>query len=358
MIGINEIRDSYDVSSVGEIYDRNVEITDLQENLGTKGHLLIVRGDKAYAESLGNDKDLANPKFWLYENLIKSLRIEEQLALNPSHRLFDGVGFSALEALAFHSQNIGRPAVVVMANEMVPDADFYQRFPNVEVIHASGIMEEGYLKKQAEILASRDDLIPLHQALYGARGLAPVGNKIVAKLEEIDLIPDETFWCIASGSNLYGIGHKIKAKFPNSRINVVEPTINNTVPPSLDLSNHSEVKRFAQNKLRNYSLEKWDKRYSGIFPLHVSRANRYLLILWAKTGEIGFDATFQVPAKESERVRQMLKEINPEFDWTKTTSLSLVPAIESAKQGKNVLIMAYGKNREHMFRNLIVNEKR
>lgn len=357
MVGIREITNTYDVSPISEVYNGKVEITDLKKCLGIKGHLLVVRGDKACTEELGKENDLANPKFWLYENLIKSPRIKEQLAKNPNHKLFDGVGFSALEALAFHSQNIGRKAVVVMANEMMPDADFYQRYPNVEVVHANGIMEEGYVRKQAEILHSRRDLIPLHQALYGAQGLAPVGNKVVVRLEEIGLIPDETFWCIASGSNLYGIGHRIKARFPSCRINVVEPATNVTIDPSLDLSDHSEVKRFARSKIQVYSLEEWDKKYSGIFPLHVSGINRYLLFLWAKTGEIGFDETFQVPIMESETVSYILREINPEFNWTKTTALSLVPAIESAKQGKNVLVMAYGRHRDHNFRNLIVDER-
>ena len=34
MMGINEVMDAYDVSSVGERYDGGVEITDLQEHLG------------------------------------------------------------------------------------------------------------------------------------------------------------------------------------------------------------------------------------------------------------------------------------------------------------------------------------
>jgi len=72
--GRKEIVQAWDISEVNETYEGNVQITDLREELGTQGHVLVVRGDLAYSDALGEDSDLANPKFWLYENLINSPR--------------------------------------------------------------------------------------------------------------------------------------------------------------------------------------------------------------------------------------------------------------------------------------------
>jgi hypothetical protein len=358
---LKEIKDVYEVEKVSETYQEDVEITDLKEELGTKGHVLVVRGDKAYEDKLKQanlSTNLANPKFWLYENLINSKRIQEQLKKYPNHKLFDGVGFSALEALGFHANAIGRKAVSVMAYIIVPDEEVFDRY-NIEVIKADGEIngfgEDGYVKKQAKVLSQRKDLIPCHQALYGAQSLAPIGNKVVNRLEELCIKPDVTSWCIASGSNLYGIGHKIKQRFPNCKTLVVEPETNITINPDLDLTNSKQIKDFANSKLRNYDLKDWDKHHSGIFPLHIGGANRYLLLLWASTGDIGFDKTIQIPTKEALKTREQLQAINPDYDWTKTTALTLNPAIELANQGKNVLVMSYGKYRENKFQDTIIN---
>ncbi len=345
---LREIVDAFLIDKVSETYPRSVEITNLKADLGTRGDILVIRGDKAYADELGENKHLANPKFWLYENLINSPRIQQQLRLYPNHKLFDGVGFSSLEALGYHAKRIGRKAVVVMAREMIPDSEVFKRY-DIEVIHADeedGPMEEGYVKKQVEVLSKREDLIPLHQALHGAKALAPVGNRVLNKLEKLCVTPDETFWCIASGSNLYGIGAKIKSRFKDSRTIVVEPSENPTIDPSLDLSNPNEVKLFSKQKLRDYSLREWDRMYSGIAPLHVAHPNRYMLINWAHTGNIGFDEVRDVPTEDVIELQKRLKSINPDYNWTKTTILTLVPAIESARNGKNVLVMAYGKDRK------------
>ena len=204
MIGRKEIvqaLDVSDVSDVSETYEGNIQITDLREELGTLGHVLVVRGDLAYEDRLkyaGLPTSLANPKFWLYENLINSPRIQEQLRKHPNHKLFDGVGFSSLEALGYHAKQLGRKAVVVMAHEHVPDDEVFERY-DIEVIHGDKPAEEGYVETLREVLAQRGDLIPLHQALYGARALAPVGNSVVNLLEELCIVPDETYWCMASG---------------------------------------------------------------------------------------------------------------------------------------------------------------
>ncbi len=350
---MKEIINAYSVDKVSETYEGTVEITDLKKELGTKGHVLVVRGDKAYADKLGGNKDLANPKFWMYENLIKTPRIQEALNQNPNHKLFDGVGFSALDALGFHSGKLGRKAVAVMAREHIPDKEVFERYP-IEVIHGEGLGEEGYVDKQAEVLSSRNDLIPFHQALYGAQALAPIGNKVVNKLEELSIKPDETYWCIASGSNLYGIGHKIKQKFSDCSTFVVEPKINMTVDSKIDLTNSSQIKSFAKNKLRNYSLKNWNKHYA-VAPLHAAGPSRYLLLLWANTGKIGFDKVMHLPSKDFINTKKKLQELNSDYNWTKTTALTIYPAIESAKRGKNVVVMAYGKHREHNLKDLIIN---
>ena len=50
------------------------------------------------------------------------------------------------------------------------------------------------------------------------------------------------------------------------------------------------------------------------------------------------------------RVQERLRGINPEYSWTETTALTLAPAIDAAKKGKNVLVMSYGTYREHRSR--------
>jgi hypothetical protein len=352
MIGMGEINSAFDVSKVSETYPGTVEITDLKEELGTGGHLLVVRGDLAYTDRLGENSNLANPKFWLYENLINSQRIQKALQENPDYKLFDGVGFSALEAIGYHAKQLGREALVVMTYEHMPDDEVFERYP-LKVIHGDKRAEEGYVEKQAEVLSSRDDLIPLHQALYGAQALAPIGNKIVQKLEEMCIIPDETFWCLASGSNLYGIGLKIKEKF-GSRLSVVEPSGQQTIDPGLDLSDPDSIKEFSKCELRNYTMSTWDYMASEMFPLHVAHANRYLLLNWLSTGKTGFDRTIRVDDFKATRTQRALKRLNLDYDWTNTTALTLLPAIEAAKEGKNVLVMVYGKKRKHKYRGAVL----
>ena len=117
--------------------------------------------------------------------------------------------------------------------------EVFERY-DLEVIHGDKPAEEGYVEKQREILSQRDDLLPLHQALYGAQALAQIGNAVVRRLEDLCLAPDETYWCMASGSNLYGIGAKIRSRF-GSRVILVEPEMERTVDPSLDLTNPKSV---------------------------------------------------------------------------------------------------------------------
>jgi len=355
MIKRQEIMEAYDVSNVSEAYNGPVEITDLKDELGTKGHVLVVRGDKAYADVLGENAGLANPKFWLYENLINSPRIQEQLIKHPNHKLFDGVGFSSLEALGYHARRLGRKAVVVMAHEHVPDDEVFERY-DIEVIHGDKPAEEGYIEKQREVLSQRDDLIPLHQALYGAQALATIGNAVTSRLEDLCITPDETYWCMASGSGLYGIGTKINERF-GSKVVLVEPDMERTVDPSLDLSNPETIRSFAVKKLRDYSVKDWNRINSGVFPLHVEHPNRYLLVNWLSTRETGLDSTVGISSRKMTKVQDRLRRLNPEYDWTKTTALAMVPAIDAAKKGKNVLVMSYGKFRENKFRDARIRDE-
>lgn len=355
MVNLKEILRAYDVSDVSEVYPGPVEITDLKEELGTKGHVLVVRGDKAYADKLGNNAHLANPKFWLYENLLKSARVQRELASHPDHKLFDGVGFSALEAIGYHAMRLGRKAVVVMAHEMVPEPEVFDRY-EIEVIHSDPDthVEEGYAKKQEEVISGRKDIILLHQALYGARALAPIGNKVARGLDELCIIPDETFWCIASGSNLYGIGSKIKERF-NTKTVVVEPSVTPTIDERLKLDEPEQVKTFAKKELDNYCV-RGDQVSSGIAPLHSSHVNRYMLLSWAHTGKTGIDSLVRASVSDVKEMQRRLADINPDYGWTSTTALSLIPAIQSAREGKNVLVIAYGKNRKTQLRDARIAE--
>ncbi|NQS90475.1 hypothetical protein HQ584_11885 [Patescibacteria group bacterium] len=347
-----EIFSAFAVESVTKRYRLGeVEVTDLREALGTKGHVFVVRGDLALADQLPCP-ELASPKMWVYEELVRSERIQEALKSYPDYRLFDGVGFFGLEALGFHATRLGRGALAVMAREFIPDPALFKRW-NIEVINGDGLAEEGYIKKQAEILASRKDLIPFHQALYGAKALAPVGNAVA------DIIADRchldfTFWCVAGGSNLYGIGGKIKQHFPHVKTVVVEPEMQMTIGPDVDPHDSVEVRRYVKSRLKGSLLTDWDQTSSGLFPLHVASPNRYLLHLWNFTGDMGFDELMPVRVDSSVATQHLLKEVNQEWDWTKTTALALTPAIEEARKGSNVLVVSYGKNREHQYKHVRV----
>ena len=345
MTNRNEIIQAFDVSDISEAYPGPVYITDLKDELGTKGHVLVVRGDKAYEDSLGDNSHLANPKFWLYENLINSPRVQEQLRENPNHKLFDGVGYSSLKALDYHTNQIGREVVVVMAREMYDKLNTSD-YPNIEIIRAKGSAEKGYVEMQKEVLKERNDIIPLHQALNGARSLAPIGNSVIRTLEEMCVIPDKAFFVGASGSNMYGIGTKIRDQFPNCRVALVEPEDKRTVDPDLDLSNPEAVKRYSIKRLK-LDLEGWDGKYDEeFFPLHMKHPNLYLLQNWIKTGDTQIDEVIGVSEKKAKKIRKYLRGRNQDYNWTGTTNMALVPAVNAAKRGENVLVMAYGRNNE------------
>lgn len=279
-MGKDEIVKAFEVDDIHEKYQGDVQITDLKQDLGTKGHVLVVRGDKALEDQLKEDeKHIATPKLWVYEGILNSKRVKELLAQSPNHKLFDGVGFSGLAALGFHARRLGRAPIAVFARELVPNQDIVDKY-GIEIIQAIGPAEEGYVNAQVRVIESRRDIIPLHQALYGVQALAPIGNTVAQLINKNGIKPDASFWCIASGSSMFGIGGKIKEKFPDCETVIAEPCENITVDYRTDFSNGQQVKNFAKRKLKQYGLDDWARAgriYSGVFPLHVSGPNRYLL---------------------------------------------------------------------------------
>jgi hypothetical protein len=339
-IGKHKVVKAFDLRDHSECYKGPVLIDDLQKELGTEGHVFVIRGDKAYEPQVGQR---ANPKFWLYENLLNSERIKRWLKHRPDFALFDGTGESSLKALNYFAGVLGRRAVIVTSKEI------YERinpsdFPNVELISPEGSAEQGYVEKQEEIIRDRKGLILLTQALYGARSLAPIGNNVASQLEEMAITPDESFWVCASGSNLYGLGGMIKRKFPNCKVNLVEPESKRTIDPELDLRNKDEVRAFARKELGDYSVDEKEVVVDPKdLPLHLKHANRYLLKNWEITGNTGIDSLRGVSDFERDNTERLILASNPNYFWTGTTYSALTPAIESARKGKNVIVMAYGK---------------
>lgn len=360
------IIDAFNIDSIVHNYDREiVEITDLKPRLKTKGHILLIRGDKAF---VGNNDPPShnNAKFWMLDNLLSSERIQTQLKSFPEKKLFDGVGFSAYDALRYFTDAMNRKAVVVMAKEFLPS--LHER---IEVVHGDKPFEQGYVAKQHEMLKARGhELIPLFQALYGPSAMAPIGNQVASILdgslelpisaiqynprfhEVIGIKPDVALWVMASGSALYGVGRKLKQRFPNMRNVLVEPTVNQTIDPSLDLTDPIAVKQFARNSLKHYDNVSWDEDYSGMMPLHMHRANRYVLANWSFTGDTGIDKIINVPHEKADSLNMDIRGIEEDWYWTQTTFLTLAPAIELANEGKNVIVMAYGGFKYRFYRDL------
>lgn len=337
-----ELVEAFSTSSVTEVYGGPVVLTDLRESLKIEGHLLVVRGDLAYSNEYNGHA--LTPKLWVYENMVASARIQNAMREHPNHAFFDGVGPSGLEALHFHARRNKRKSVVVVAQEfrMPPHWD------DLEVIRADEPLEWGYVHKQAEMLRSRTDLIFLNQALYAAKAMAPIGNQIVRELETLGVQPDASVWCMAGGSCLYGIGGKIAERFPATETLLVELTKYTTIDPALDLADKNAVRVFARSKLREYLRR--DPPAASVptedlvfFPTHASLPNRYLLQLWRHTGETGISRVLRVAPEAALRVHGRLRAAG--FNWTHTTALALEPAIRLAEEGKNVIAMVYGANR-------------
>ncbi len=337
-----ELVEAFSTSSVTEVYGGPVVLTDLRETLKTDGRLLVVRGDLAYSNDYNGHA--LTPKLWVYENMVASARIQNAMRDHPNHAFFDGVGPSGLEALHFHARRNTRKSVVVVAQEFRTPP----HWDDLEVIRADEPLEWGYVRKQAEVLRSRTDLIFLNQALYAAKAMSPVGNRVVRELEKLDVRPDATVWCMASGSCLYGIGSKIAERFPATETLLAEHSNASAVDSALNLADKIAVRAFARRKLGEYfgrtppvfCVSKQDQLF---FPLHPVLPNRYMLQLWKQTGETGVSRVLRVAPEAALRVHGRLRAAG--FNWTHTTALALEPAIRLAEEGKNVVAMVYGANR-------------
>jgi hypothetical protein len=378
MSTLEKIVDAFSIEKVNETYTGHVRITDLKEELGTKGHVLVIRGDL---------NRFGGHKYWQTKVLLESSRIQEQLRDSENPVIFDGVGLLAYEALAGFSLEYGYRPEVVMAREILPTlfkrskkarfvsskgtvhAQYSDKVVDAEIcgapitiIPTDGKGEEGYVKKQREVLKSRYDIIYLNQALYGSKAMAQVGNKVVDLLNKKGIKPNYSSWVCASGSSLYGIGGKIKQNFPDCKTIVTDvasaDALEGLAPDvhmdelskqSIDEKiNHfplQEIKRIAKQKIKNYFPKGKEWVYHGVFPIHKHSASPYLLMNWMATGEVPFDAIVKIEQSEINATRNYIKKINKEYDWSDTTNLALAPVIEMARQGKNVVVMAYARYR-------------
>ncbi len=344
-ISSTELVEAFSTKSVTEMYDDAVVLTDLQKTLGTKGHLFVVRGDLAYSNQY--DGHALTPKLWVYENMIKSARIQDDIERHPNYAFFDGVGPSGLEAMHFHAKRNKKKSVVVVAKEFRLPTHL-STWDDIEVIRADDPFEYGYVRKQAEVLRARTDLIFLNHALYAVQAMASIGNRVAYELGKLGIRPDTTVWCMAGGSCLYGIGGKIAEHFPGTETLLVELTKYPTIDPLLDLTNKDAVRAFARSKLREYSKQNPPTVSVPVkdlvfFPIHASIPNRYLLQFWRHTGEIGVDRILHVMPEAAISTHERLRKLG--LNWTHTTALALESAIRLANEGKNVVTMVYGKNR-------------
>ena len=326
-----ELVEAYSMSAVQEVYGGPLALTNLKWILGTRGDIWVIRGDL--------EPHVHNAKGFVAPYLFK--RVEAKMRECPGHSLFDGVGPSSLEAHHFFAQLYGRRMVFVVAreDELPPHVASWQ---NTEIIRADEIAEWGYVRKQAEVLHTRKDIIPLRQAEYGAWAMARIGNRVVRELEARRVRPDASVWVAASGSNLWGIGGKLKDRFSSETI-LVTKTVH---VERGDLYDENKMRTRAREMLRQYSFRNPSVSISEadfrVSPLHMVLPSLSLLRLIAHTGKPGLDQVEIVTDEERERVQEHLRLSG--FDWTGTTAMALVKAIQLANEGKTVVAMVYGVN--------------
>ncbi|MDP3646208.1 MAG: hypothetical protein Q8R25_03910 [bacterium] len=332
-ISDTELVEAFSVSSVTEIYGGPLELTDVSDVLETKGRILMVRGD--LAPGVPNAKGFVSPY------LIK--RMEAQMREHPDYALFDGVGPSSLEADHFYAELHDRRTVFVIAKEfeLPPHVASWGR---TEFIRGEEQAEWGYVRKMAEVLRTRTDLIPLHQAFYGAWAMAHVGNRVVQELEKLGVRPDASVFVAASGSSLWGIGNVLANRFSSETIMVTK-----TVSVArADLKDADKMRSRARDLLKQYSIRNPSVSITTVdaevSPLHMVLPSVALLRLVALTGKPGIDLVQKVEREDRERVQERLRTAG--HNWTGTTAMALVPAIQLANQGKTVVTMVYGKGKD------------
>ena len=69
MSALREIINAYDIGNISETYQGDVEISDLKEELGTKGHVLVIRGDRAYEDRLKEAYEIQGNKIAYAEEI-------------------------------------------------------------------------------------------------------------------------------------------------------------------------------------------------------------------------------------------------------------------------------------------------
>lgn len=328
-----ELVEAFETSSVKAIHAGPIEITNVGPLFGTTGDILAIRGDK--------ERGVGNAKGFLYGNLIE--RVRQQMIEHPNHALFDGVGVSSFPAMIDAARREKRPSLVVVAREfpkhLIPRSA--KRRPDVLMVRARGQAEKGYVDQMSHELASRENIIPLNQAYYGALAMAPVGNWVVQWCEEHHIRPEATVWCIASGTSLYGIGRIIAQRFTGVETSVVTKR--------LAMSDHRlrdvrQMTTLAREALRWYRTDTPELPIEQIdaatFPLHLRGPSIATLRYWALKGAVGIDHLVQSNLADVLEVDARLR--SAEYAWSITTSMCLVEAIRLAKAGKTVITIVYG----------------
>ena len=328
-----ELVEAFSTRSVNKIYGGPLTLTNLRSILGTKGDVWVVRGDLA--------PNVPNAKSFVSPYLIK--RVETDMHEHPDYPLFDGVGPSSLEAGHFYAEQNNKRIVFVVAKELeLPPRVTSWR--NTEIIRADGFAEWGYVRKMAQVLRTRTDIIPLHQAFYGAWAMAHVGNRVVYEFEKLGVRPDATVWVAASGSCLWGIGRKLAERYSSETIMVTKTVSVNRA----DLKDEDKMRSRARDMLKQYSIRNPSVPISEsdfkVFPLHMVLPSVALLRLVALTGKPGVDLVEKVAGEDRERVQAQLRTNG--YNWTDTTAMALVKAIQFANEGKNVVAMVYGKGKD------------
>ena len=107
------------------------------------------------------------------------------------------------------------------------------------------------------------------------------------------------------------------------------------------------MRTIARNMLKGYSMRNPSASTPevdrSLFPLHVALASVPILRCVALTGKPGIDLVVRVTIEDADRVQTQLRAVG--YNWTYTTAFALVKAIQLANEGKNVVAMVYGANR-------------
>lgn len=329
-----ELVEAFSMSAVTEVYGGPLTITNLKDTLKTSGDLWVVRGDLV--------PDVYNAKGLVYPYLIK--RVEAAMREHLEYSLCDGVGSSSLEAMHYFAQLHNRRCVFVIARE-------FQLPPHVaswsdtEIIRADELAEWGYVRTLAKVLSTRTNIIPLHQAFYGPWAMAHVGNRVVQEFEKLGVRPDASVFVVASGSNLLGIGKVLANRFSSETILVSKYT-------SIDratLKDETKMRTIARNMLKGYSMRNPSASTSDVdrllFPLHVALVSVPLLRFVALTGKPGVDLVERVRTGDADRVQTQLRKAG--YNWGYTSAFALAMAEQLAREGKQVVAMAYDARKQY-----------